>query len=463
MTIAQQLAFRTAAANWEDVPVHAQHAMKLLILDTLGCAIGAIGSSGPVAGVRRMVDELGGSPVATMIGGGRTAPDRAALYNGALIRYLDFNDTFLAAREGCHPSDNLAPVLAASEHAGQDGPGFLTALAVAYGVQCGLTEHAPVRHRGFDHTTQGIYGVAAGVSRALGLDPTSTANALCIAGTAFNSLRVTRTGELSNWKGLAYPMASAAGTHAAYLARHGITGPASVFEGVKGFMDVIAGPFETDWIAQCFDYLPHVLVKRYNAEAHSQSAIEGLLVMKEEHGFVAGDVVAIDAHVFDACWNIIGGGEEGAKHRVATKEAADHSLPYLLSVALLDGTVMPEQYAPERITSDDVVNLMGRVRVREDPALTARFPAQMPIRLEVALSDGRTLVHEQVDFEGYPTRPMSWERVQQKFRSLTHTHASPALTQEIIDTVSALDRLSDITSLTTLLSEIPMAEAGGIR
>ena len=76
----------------------------------------------------------------TLISGGRSAPDRAALYTGALVRYLDFNDSYLAARETCHPSDTVAAVLAAAELANADGATLLVALAVAYEVQCRLSD-----------------------------------------------------------------------------------------------------------------------------------------------------------------------------------------------------------------------------------------------------------------------------------------------------------------------------------
>ena len=138
-------------------------------------------------------------------------------------------------------------MLAAAEYAHADGRTLLTALAVAYQVQSRLSEVAPVRAKGFDHTTQGAYAVAAGVSRALGLDARRTANAIAIAGTSLNALRVTRTGELSHWKGLAYPATAFAATHAAFLAMRGVTGPREVFEGNKGFIEAIAGPFEIDW------------------------------------------------------------------------------------------------------------------------------------------------------------------------------------------------------------------------
>src|SRR5699024_2143730 len=129
------------------------------------------------------------------------------------------------AGETNHPSDNLGAVLAAAESVRAGGKDFLTALALAYQVHTRLSDVAPVRAKGFDHTTQGAYAVAAAVSRALGLDPAQTAHAIAIAGTANNALRVTRTGDLSHWKGLAYPQVAKEGTHAALLASVGITGP----------------------------------------------------------------------------------------------------------------------------------------------------------------------------------------------------------------------------------------------
>jgi 2-methylcitrate dehydratase len=175
-------------------------------------------------------------------------------------------------------------VLAAAEYAHADGRTLLTALAVAYQVQNRLSDVAPVRAKGFDHTTQGAYAVAAGVARALGLDERRTANAIAIAGTSLNALRVTRTGELSHWKGLAYPATAFAATHAAFLAMRGVTGPREVFEGNKGFIETIAGPFEIDWSREDLESVRRTILKRYNAEIHSQSAIDALLELRASTG-----------------------------------------------------------------------------------------------------------------------------------------------------------------------------------
>jgi 2-methylcitrate dehydratase len=440
LTQVERLGAFTSGASFDHVSAAARDALKLRVLDSLGTALGALKAE-PVSLVRQQVEEFGGAPLCTLIGGGRSAPDRAALLNGALVRYLDFNDAYLAPGETCHPSDNVAPVLAACEYAGAGGREFLTALAVAYQVQCRLSDVAPVRTKGFDHTTQGAYAVAAGVSRALGLDPARTANAVAIAGTSLNALRVTRTGELSNWKGLAYPATAFGATHAAFLAARGITGPREVFEGNKGFMEAIAGRFEIDWEKEDLEAVTRTILKRFNAEIHSQSAIEALLELREEHGIGPDDVERIELDVFDVAYNIIGGGEEGDKTAVETKEQADHSLPYMLAVALLDGAVMPAQYDADRIVRKDVQQLLRRVEIQPDPELSRRFPAEHACRLRVLLRDGRLLEREKSDYEGFHTRPMTWETVTRKFEQLSAPFAGDRMREQVIDAVTRLDQI----------------------
>jgi 2-methylcitrate dehydratase len=442
-----------AGARFEDISEQAREQLKLRVLDSLGCALGALGAEVPAL-VRAQVDEFGGAPLCALIGGGRSAPDRAALYNGALVRYLDFNDSYLAPGETCHPSDNLAPVLAACEYAHADGCTLLTALAVAYQVQCRLSEVAPVRAKGFDHTTQGAYAVAAGVARALGLDERRAANAIAIAGTSLNALRVTRTGALSHWKGLAYPATAFAATHAAFLAKRGVTGPREVFEGNKGFIDAIAGPFEIDWSAEDLEAVQRTILKKYNAEIHSQSAIEALLALRAQHGFSAEQVERIELDTFHVAYDIIGGGAEGSKHEVCTKEEADHSLPYLLAVAMLDGQVLPEQYLLERIAAPDVQELLRRVEVRPDPELSRRFPQEHSARVRLRVRDGSTLCREQHDYEGFNTRPMGWEAVAAKFDRLASRRVDDGLRARIKDAVARLDAIT-LDELVDELASVP--------
>lgn len=448
MTEVEQLAGFVVAARYEQLSDEARLQLKIRILDALGCAVGALAGK-PVELVRAQLDDFGGAALCSLIGGGHTAPDRAAFYNSALIRYLDFNDSYLAPGETCHPSDNLGAVLAGAQYANQTGMDLMTALAVAYQVQCRLSDVAPVRAKGFDHTTQGAYGAAAGVSRALGLDQKHTASAIAMSGTANVALRVTRTGALSNWKGLASPNMVFDATHLTFLAMRGITGPMEVFEGNKGFKDSIAGPFEIDWSREDLERVARTVVKKYNAEMHSQATLEGILELKAIHPFDPDDVAHIEIDTFDVAFNIIGGGEEGNRYLVQTKEEADHSLQYVVAVAILDGQVMPEQYLPGRIQRPDVQDLLRKIVVQATDEFSQRFPDEMPCRITVTLTNGDSFSIEKRDYEGFVTRPMRWETVVEKFDRLAALYTDEILRRDLIAAVRDLDsiRVKDLTGL----------------
>jgi len=454
MTQVEQLAAFAVQTRYEDLSEEARHQLKIRILDALGCAFGAI-EGPPIKMLRSQLEDFGGRPLVSLIGGDKTAPDRAALYNSALVRYLDYNDSYIAKKETCHPSDNLGAVLAASEYARSNGKEFLTALALAYQVQCRLSDVAPVRAKGFDHTTQGAYAVAAGVARALNLDQKGIANAVAMSGTAYNALRITRTGSLSNWKGLAYPNTAFGATHAAFLAMRGVTGPLEVFEGNKGLMDAITGHFELDWMRENLEAVLHTSVKKYNAEFHSQSALEGVLELRAAHHIDPEEIENISIDIFDVAYHIIGGGEEGDKQQVRTKEEADHSLPYMVAVALLDGDVSPAQYTPERIVREDVQSLLRKVTIQPDEALSKRFPAEMPCRIQITLKGAQTLHVEKQDYEGFYTRPMSWEKVVAKFERLAAPFTGAEQRASIVETVAHLET-KDVAQLTKLLSAANM-------
>jgi len=456
MPIVHDLAQFVHDAAYGDLSDAAQRQLKVRVLDALGCAIGAL-DGGPIRALRAHLADFGGAEQASLIGGGRTAPDRAALYNSALVRYLDYNDSYLAEGETCHPSDNLGSVMAATEYAGGSGEDLLTALAVAYQVQCRLSDEAPVRAKGFDHTVQGQYAAAAGAAKALGLDPEQTAHAIAISGTAHNALRVTRTGELSHWKGLAYPETGFTATHSAFLARRGITGPPEVFEGNKGFMHSIAGDFEVDWAEEDLERVTNTIIKKYNAEIHSQATLEGALALKREHDIDPGAIEAIEIDTFDVAVDIIGGGEEGDKTIVRRKEEADHSLHYMTAVALLDDRVLPAQYEQDRIEADDVQSLLRRVTVTENPEYSARFPDHMVCDLRIH-AGGEVYETHKEDYEGFHTRPMSWDTVSEKFARLAEPHTDAALREDLVAAVEDLETIP-ATDLFGLLSKVRTPEA----
>jgi 2-methylcitrate dehydratase len=449
-TVAEQLAAFVVHAKYEQISSEARQQLKIHTLDAIGCAIGAL-QAPPIHALHAQLEEFGGNPMVSVIGGGKTSPVLAALYNSALERYLDFMDSFIAKHETCHPADNVMSVLAASEYAGSSGEAFLTALAVAYQVQCRLSEVAPARPKGFDHTVQGAYAVAAGVAKALNLDAAGVANALAISGASYEGLRVTRSGNLSNWKGLAYPNMAYGATSAAFLAMRGVTGPLEVFEGKGGLMDAITGPFTLDWSREDLEMVRKTNIKKYNAEFHAQTAMEAALDLRSAEHINVAEIKAIDVAIFDVAFNIIGGGNDGNKQHVRTKEEADHSLPYMIAVALIDGEVTPAQYAPARIVAEDVQVLLNKVTIRPDSTMSSAFPVTMPCRIQIELNSGRKLKIEKHDYEGFYTRPMPWEMVVAKFNTLTSPYASEPQRSAIVDAVKHLEVLG-IQNLTSVLN-----------
>lgn len=452
MTEVQELAEFVARARVEDLSNEAMQQLKIRVLDTIGVAIAALGAA-PIAAIRALTTELGGNPLATLIAGGKTAPDRAAFFNGALSRYLDFMDSYIAERETCHPSDNLGAILASAEMQQASGASFLTALAVAYQVQTRLSDVAPVRDRGFDHTTQGAYAAAAGVAKALALPAMQIANAIAISGTANNALRVTRTGALSQWKGLAYPNTAMNAIHAALLAARGITGPEAVFEGNKGFKEAIAGPFEIDWSKEDFERVRLTIVKKHNAEIHAQSAIDAALDIRGQPGFRIEAIRSVELRTFAVAHQIIGGGEEGDKQVVRTKEEADHSLPYMLAVALIDGEVEPRQYRAERIAARDVQTLLRKVTITADATLAAEFPRRLPAVLEIELQDRTVFRAQRDDYHGFHTKPFDWDAARAKFERVSRALTTLAERDAMADVIATLDE-RPIVALTSLLGKI---------
>ena len=449
MTTTEELAAFVDEVATGDRSPEVVDAVKMRVLDSVGIAIGALGEE-PVEDVHEAVTGISSSGPCTLWGYGQTASvPEATMMNTTLTRYLDFMDSFLAPGETPHPSDNIAAAVACAEREDVSGEDLIVAIATAYEVQGELAWNAPVRDRGFDHVTHTVISAACGAASALGLDREATRSAIGIAGTAHNALRVTRTGGITEWKGIASANAARNATYAALLAESGIVGPLDLFEGQKGWKQVISGEFVVDLDPGC----PRVLdtmTKRYVAETYAQSAVEGIIELAEREDLDPEAVESIHLDTFAGAKLIIGGGE-GSRYEVETKAQADHSLPYMLAAALIDREMGNAQYEPERIQREDVQRLLRTVEVESDAELTRRFDAgEMPAALDVEVADG-TVHHVEKDaFAGHPTRPMSWGQIAEKFTAMTEERYDADRRQEIVRTVRNLEGY-DVADLVALL------------
>ncbi|MBO2519787.1 MULTISPECIES: MmgE/PrpD family protein [Limnochorda] len=450
--LSQCLAQYTAGLTFDQIPQEVIAQAKLRVLDSLGCAVAAFDAdTSQVA--RRVARELGGNPQAEVVGEGfRTAADLAAFANGAMIRYLDANDTYLS-KEACHPSDNLAAVLAAAQAEGKGGRELLEGLVVSYEILARLADAACIRDRGWDHVTYGAISAAAGAARVLGLDAATTREALALAATPNIALRQTRVGQLSMWKGAAFANAARNGLFAAYLARAGMTGPEEVFDGFRGFIRQVSGPLELPPFGGeggRFKLLD-TDIKHFPAEYHSQAAIEAALTVREQmaaDGLEAGAVERVVIRTFKVAVEIIGG--EPEKWHPTTRETADHSMPYLVAAALVDGDITPATFTPERVRDPELHALIQRIEVVEAPEFTARYPDWIPTEVAVTAA-GRTYTERVEAPLGHHHNPMDQDAVEAKFLSLT----GPSLPEERARAFfRAVERLEALNNLEELLAPL---------
>ena len=439
MTTTAELADFVAETSYDDLSADTVDELKKRVLDSMGIAVGAMGAE-PVEAVRATVEEMhegadGGT--CTLWGGGTASPPDATMLNTASVRYLDYMDSFLAPGETPHPSDNIAAAIVCGEYADETGRDLITAIAIAYEIQAELAWNAPVRDRGWDHVTHTVISATAGASKLLGLSREETQSAIGIAGTAHNALRVTRTEGISEWKGLASANAARNAVYSAMLAKNGVEGPTNLFEGQKGWKQIVSGEFDVDLSPG--ERVHDVMTKRYVAETYAQSAVEGIIELAEREDIDPEHVESIHLDTFAGAKLIIGGGE-GSRYEVETKAQADHSLPYMLAAALIDREMTNAQYDPDRIRQGDVQELLRTVAVEEDEELTDRFEAgEMPANIDVVMDDGTTYRVEKDDFAGHPNNSMSWEQVESKFNRMTEGRYDRSKREKIVETVRELD------------------------
>jgi 2-methylcitrate dehydratase len=447
--------------DFDDLDDDTVEELEKRLLDSLGIAVAAM-EERPVSVVGDTVTEFGGEGC-SLWGGGTAnvssaedptppretaSPPDATMYNTTLVRYLDYMDSFLAPGETPHPSDNIAAVVACGEYADASGEDLVTAIGVAYEIQGALAWNAPVRERGWDHVTHTVISAATAAGTILGLDREQLRSAVGIAGTGHNALRVTRTEGISEWKGIASANAARNAVYSVFLAQHGMEGPRNLFEGQKGWKQVVSGEFEAEFTPA--ERVHDVMTKKYVAETYAQSAVEGIIELAEREAVDHESVAEIRLDTFAGAKLIIGGGE-GSRYEVQTKAQADHSLPYMLAAALIDREMGNDQYDPDRIRRDDVQTLLRKVEVSADPELTERFEdGEMPAEIEVETDDGTVHRIEKDQFEGHPNDSMSWDEIERKFHETAGERYDEARRQEIIETVRKLEE-TDVSELVELL------------
>lgn len=440
MNTAESLSDYALSVRNRDLSAEVKLEAKKRLIDSLGCAIGAIRED-PVRIAHEVVESNYPHGVSTILGRDtKTSPDMASFVNGIMIRYFDYNDTYLS-KEPAHPSDNISACLAVGEREDASGDELLSAMAVAYEVQCRLCDAADIRHRGWDHVCYGLVSSALAAGRLMGLSREKLTHSVNISLNAHIAMRQVRAGTLSEWKGCSFANAARNAVFSAMLAGSGMTGPSPIFEGEMGFFKQVSGPFELDPSGfggrRGTFKLPETYIKYFPAEYHAQSAIWAALAARRKAGGI-GAVVKVEVETHEAGYTILSKDKE--KWTPSTKETADHSLPYMVGMALLRGKVDNGTYSSRNIRDPRVLAFLRKISVTEARDLTAMYPKHIANRVTLRLSDGRTITEQVDDPKGHPNNPMSREDVEDKFRSLTSESLSESQTREILDYVWSIEK-----------------------
>jgi 2-methylcitrate dehydratase len=452
-TLAHQLADYAYALRFEDLSNDVVHEVKRRVIDSLGCALGAWKEE-PCAIAREVASGFSAKHGSTIIGTNHKAPpDWAAFATGCCIRYFDYNDTYLS-KEPAHPSDNIAAALAVAESVGASGRELITAIALAYEVQCRFCDAASIRARGWDHVTYGAFSTALACAKLMKLEPQKMRHAVNIAGVAGAAMRQARVGELSHWKGVAFANTARHGVFSALLARAGMTGPGPIFEGQMGFekqlgvsLGSVGEKFAVPFAEASDEPASMILrtsIKFWPAEYHSQSAIEAALLLRKQIGAgVEVKSMTIESH--EASVDIIG--SEPEKWKPETRETADHSLPYITAIALIDGGVTEKQFQPERFTDMKIWKFLKNVKVERNAELSALYPDAVANIVHIELIDGRCLT-KRVDYPlGHAKNPLKDSQVEEKFNFLVEPMLGSDRARKIIDVVWKLDEARNVDEL----------------
>jgi 2-methylcitrate dehydratase len=421
---------------------------KMLILDSLGCALAA-GEEEAYVRARKTFESIGGNPECTIIGSRRRMPvTPAVMLNGIRIRELDLNDVYIGPGLTGHPSDNIAVALTVGERQHSTGLEVLTSVAAGYEVYCRIQDLSTAAGP-WDHVTASALAAPAIAGRLLKLNVDEMTNALALSAVHGNTLAAVRSGQLSNAKAMANALVAHQATLCTLLAAQGMTGPAAVLEGRGGLnqgllagadLNVIVEPMRDQF------KITDVGIKAYPCIGTAQAMVAAVLAAGSTISDPVKEITAIELRMADIPF-VRGQVEDEDRRHPNSRETADHSFYYLAAVALLDGELTQAQFEDDRWLDDPVKTLMERMSIRTDSSLNAYTPASYPCVAQLNGINGQSRTVEVFYPKGHPRNRMSPAEVEEKFRGCTRAVLSEAQQSGIIALVQRLESLASINEL----------------
>jgi 2-methylcitrate dehydratase len=421
---------------------------RAILLDSLACALYAV-TDEKAQPALRTVGKLGGNGDCTVIGTRlRAALPLAAFANGVLIRTLDLNDTYTGPRQIGHPSDNIGAALAAAEMAGRSGQDLIRAIRVGYEIYGRILDIGDPESP-WDHVTVSGMVTAAMSGWLLGLPADRLAHAIALSAMHCATLGEVRVGHVSAAKSIANSVVVQTACLQTLLAAEGTTGPEQAIEGARGYAKLIldGADFSAFFEEGAPDRLLGVGLKQYPCFALGQGPIAAAVELRgklpqpialERLTVAVADTGAARLRLRDSLGRV-----------PSSREAADHSVYFLVAVALLDGRFGLDQLASGRWQDPDVRDLIGRMDAVIDKEL--KPVTSLPCRLEAVLPGGARIAIDHPVTRGNPMAPLTWDEVVDKFRRCADGVIGADAQAAVIDAVARVETLPSLRGLLAAL------------
>ena len=404
--------------------------LKKRIVDSLFVSYGARNADAVQVSKRALLPSSGKIDAPIYYDKRKASVDIATYINGSMTRYLDYNDTYLS-KEALHPSDNVPPLLSYGYSSNESGMHVLKALATAYQVVGALADAYSIRDRGWDHVTYISISSAVGLGVLNNFDRPRFINTLNLAINNNISLRQTRAGELSMWKGCTAANATRNSVFASMLASEGFTGPSPIFEGEMGFFKQVTGDISIDLEK---NRIVRTMIKNFPVEYHAMSAVEAALSIKNQLN--GEEIKSVSVETFSVAHKIIV--KDPEKLRPKTKETADHSLPYIIAYTLLHGEPGIDSFEPRYLNDSAILRVIDSMRFEVTGEYDSMYPEYLPVKIMVR-TKGSEYEKEVTVPKGHFRNPYDWKDLENKGHRLI---SDPEKVKRIIDTGKKFESVS---------------------
>jgi 2-methylcitrate dehydratase len=450
-TALEQLAALAEDLTPEDLPPDVVREARRRLLDGIGCMLGGV-RNGPVQSV---FDAVGGPHgQATLVGDSRRASTAdAALANATALRFLDFMDGH-PGPYSCHPSLVIPAVLAAAEHGDASGAEVVRAIVLGYELDIRLqiaSGDPDITVHGWSGSTNLGLAVPLAIGRMLGLTESQVAHALAIATVHSPTLDASGRGQMAASKSSVDGMVAMSSVTATLLARHGLTGKLSAYEGEDGFVEALAKAYDAEILLAPFDRfrILDAYTKYFNAVKCGQSAASAMLEIRPRLGSLQ-DVERITVRLAARDWrNQLK--DESSRRRPTNRDTANHSAVYCVAAALVEGDLQSEQFGPRQLADPAIHDIINKITLETTDELTAYWPKANPAHIEVVTTSGEVLTATCIHSPGHPGNPLTDEQMETKFRALAAPMLQADRIDQIIDQVWSLETLPSIAPLMALL------------